>query len=1250
MAFYDLLTRATLLLDAQRLGVRVYRLWVFERLLRILLAPTPPTGQLVTILGQGGCGKSTLMATLTRNGTQRRPESDHDGWKYLPILGCHYCMAGTSQTLSARAFVDGFAASLVCSPYTKAFKQRAIDRPIEVLRACDAADASVVFRGLLRLCAKLASPTQRRVAYIVDGLDESAAASEPGQHSIATLVLRCAKEAPPWLVFVVTSKSEMHTNMGALSRSTATPTTGRAHQPSPNGEACLSGGATLPLAFPGFTAFVPIQCVINLDDSSRSAADVAEYIHERLRLSPQLVSFGGTAAEQLAEASGGNFQFARSVIDLASEQSWSPEQVRELVAYGVAPEGRSVSPNGRSRSPGGSAGGNGSANGSGLAGCSPGGSSVGAHVGRPVGLLDRLYVGLFSAQFYERFAEVQPLLELLLAARRHLTHDEIAAALRLHYPNVRVGVALQELKPYLTMHEGIRVPLASENGMLPTASPGRIALQHLSLRTWLTDEKCNRRFLCSLARGHGLMASHHLAAAHNLALTLWFEEHQRASSSDADGGSAWRPAAGGGARQHKVASSQRVFHVAEAAMHLGQIHEIRTGSGPCSGTDGAGSSHEDRSALPGLSAALSELVSAPALALGPGGLTAIHTATKRANQPEYLRALEVLLQATAYGGGGRSVRGCDRAPCAVLARSHHGKTPLEHAAARGLGRALALLLTAADDAIASGGATRDEVERAADAALWAATSAGGSGGLSCIESLLQWGAAKALPASGFESRVSLVIQRGILLGTAASGDIPKGISPCPLSNAAGQTALFYAAKDGMYDAARALLRAPPLAEVTSPMDVEWAATWHYVDLGVVEIGCAASSSPLYVAVSRGDTEMAALLLVNGADPALVGQHRRTDYWPRTPLGKACALGNLASVRTILSTPSGALTINLAPAPPPARPALLEAVWAIHLECVDAMLGHADIDTLCAEADGACALHEAAYWGKGRASVVPAEHQAASALLVTMLRHHAARGLSVDPRDSDGCSPLCFACASNGDQAGWVKLLLDARASPSVRPMGGFSAHGWRASIDEQAAREASRGHDALFSVTSPGAQPWGGTPIEEAASRGHTAVVATLLAAAAARTPRGDVQAGGADGDAHAHLPAALMEAATRLVACAAEAAADGSDAPLRAEDITTAGCTTAMAALLLPPPPPPLTPGAVDGKCLRNEGEGVAVEADVPPRFAERVHDDAPLAPPPTGLAAYQAAARVARSPKTPPAIGPLGAGAALRPDEFTL
>ena len=102
------------------------------------------------------------MATLMANGMQRRPEADADGWRFLGVLGCHYCVAGAPQTLSARAFVDAFAAALVISTYTRSFKQRAIDRPIEVLRTCDAADPVVAFRGLLRLCKKLPN-RQRRV-------------------------------------------------------------------------------------------------------------------------------------------------------------------------------------------------------------------------------------------------------------------------------------------------------------------------------------------------------------------------------------------------------------------------------------------------------------------------------------------------------------------------------------------------------------------------------------------------------------------------------------------------------------------------------------------------------------------------------------------------------------------------------------------------------------------------------------------------------------------------------------------------------------------------------------------------------------------------------------------------------------------------------------------------------------------------------------------------------------------------------
>ena len=152
------------LLDAQQqCGAKVTRLWVFERIVQVILSEVqPPPGQLVCVLGQAGCGKSTLMAALMTNGTQRRPETDADGWRFLGVLGCHYCVAGAPQTLSARAFVDAFAAALVISTYSRSFKQRAIDRPIEVLRVCDVADPVVAFRGLLRLCKKLPN-RQRRI-------------------------------------------------------------------------------------------------------------------------------------------------------------------------------------------------------------------------------------------------------------------------------------------------------------------------------------------------------------------------------------------------------------------------------------------------------------------------------------------------------------------------------------------------------------------------------------------------------------------------------------------------------------------------------------------------------------------------------------------------------------------------------------------------------------------------------------------------------------------------------------------------------------------------------------------------------------------------------------------------------------------------------------------------------------------------------------------------------------------------------
>lgn len=231
---------------------------VIERLVDVVLGgATPPSGGLVCLLGQAGSGKSTLMAALCRNGSARRPDADAHGWRYLGVLGCHFCSASMPQTLACRAFVDGFAASLTASPHTKAFKTRAIERPIELLRVYEATEPLVAFRGLLRLCAKLPNTRQRRIVYVVDGLDESLLAQDDDDATagkahasvrarpptIADLIFRCAKEAPPWLTFLVTCKSEGH-DLG---------------RPVDSGGADAHASSFLCLTFPSLTALVPVS-------------------------------------------------------------------------------------------------------------------------------------------------------------------------------------------------------------------------------------------------------------------------------------------------------------------------------------------------------------------------------------------------------------------------------------------------------------------------------------------------------------------------------------------------------------------------------------------------------------------------------------------------------------------------------------------------------------------------------------------------------------------------------------------------------------------------------------------------------------------------------------------------------------------------------------------------------------------------------------------------------------------------------
>lgn len=314
---------------------------------------------------------------------------------------------------------------------------------------------------------------------------------------------------------------------------------------------------------------------------------------------------------------------------------------------------------------------------------------------------------------------------------------------------------------------------------------------------------------------------------------------------------------------------------------------------------------------------------------------------------------------------------------------------------------------------------------------------------------------------------------------------------CPLVDQRGQTALFLATKNEDVDAVEALLA------------VEF---WkgkvdNYLDLAAGD-GCGAS--PLYVAISRGNADLVAFLLRHGASPAFLGQLRR-ERWPRTPLSRACRSGHVECVRSLLLSAPGARTLNLAAAHH--RTPLMEAAWHLQAETVRLLLAQPDVDVLLANDKGCSALQEAVYWGKGRQGP-GSDLERASLILELLLQHCAERCLSLDQADVDGCGALSYAAAAQGDQVGWVAKLLAARADPCGSPSRGSKAGGW----------------DAVRTLPEISAQPWGGTPLEEAATRSNVGVVEALLASVASRVDL-------AEASARSHDCAKLAE---ELVAIAA--------------------------------------------------------------------------------------------------------------------
>jgi hypothetical protein len=142
--------------------------------------------------------------------------------------------------------------------------------------------------------------------------------------------------------------------------------------------------------------------------------------------------------------------------------------------------------------------------------------------------------------------------------------------------------------------------------------------------------------------------------------------------------------------------------------------------------------------------------------------------------------------------------------------------------------------------------------------------------------------------------------------------------------------------------------------------------------------------------------------------------------------------------------------------------------------VKLLLSQESLDATLADKNGTTALLDVVKWEYGKAMGMHRRSRAGDELntrstdvLNALIEWYRVHGVSIDAStDVEGRSALFCAVSSEGDQFIWVQLLLKAGANPRAlpRPSSAFGSFGW-------------------------------GSPIEEAASRSNTHVLAVLLAA-----------------------------------------------------------------------------------------------------------------------------------------------------------
>lgn len=243
-------------------------------------------------------------------------------------------------------------------------------------------------------------------------------------------------------------------------------------------------------------------------------------------------------------------------------------------------------------------------------------------------------------------------------------------------------------------------------------------------------------------------------------------------------------------------------------------------------------------------------------------------------------------------------------------------------------------------------------------------------------------------------------------------------------------------------------------------------------------------TPYSVAVDRGNTNAAALLLKNGArenaislsaplrraaqmdkfaeaaalvkrSPEMVKSH---DDLRRTPLHFACAQAGLPLVELLLDTGADVNVTDFADNTP-----LHGAAFAGNADIINALLAR-KADPSHRNRQRATPLHQAAYRGavlaveallRGKADVKAVDnvgetalHRAATGGHVVVLKLLLDRGAEVNVRDRQGQSPLHQAAQQGHEEA--VRLLIDREAEKTFTDVSGQTAAGLAAKRNHQA--------------------------------------------------------------------------------------------------------------------------------------------------------------------------------------------------------